>query len=220
MLLLKTISALLRVKVHRKQWGLLMYWSDQHTSLVYQRCQTRASIIDRRLNCKPSLPWIWCIRQQTLAIFRESLFYTFIHQLSMTTSHPILLQRSQLPNIWGFNWLTNPNSYNIRNICLHQIKHHSINVCRLRNHPYTVQIRRSPTVQFRRRRKALPCKFVVEPTVQIRRRRPKSLLRMSIHVANKQKIHLSIHGLHLSHSHQQTVKKLSDRSEFRDTPRA
>ena len=86
MRLLKTISALLSVKVRQKQGSLYICRLYQLTSLVYQLWQTRADIKDRS-----PLQWICCICQECFAPFRECSIIIFIDQLSTTTSHYSLL---------------------------------------------------------------------------------------------------------------------------------
>ena len=57
MRLLKAISVLLTVKVRRKQWGFLICWPVQLTSLVKQWWQTRARTEHRSFNGR--LPLLW-----------------------------------------------------------------------------------------------------------------------------------------------------------------
>ena len=50
-----------------KKWGLFTCWPDQLTTSVHQSWQSWPRTKDRRHNCWPPLPWIWCIFQVCFA---------------------------------------------------------------------------------------------------------------------------------------------------------
>ena len=76
-------------------------WPDQLTYPVYHRWQTRASTKDRRLNCRPSLSWIRCIRQEWFAPFRDSWrVVQHLHRPSEYADEPPHILLSQLESYY------------------------------------------------------------------------------------------------------------------------
>ena len=90
MWLLKSIPALLSVKLGRKQWVLLIWWPDQLTSPAYKRWQTR-ELAPKTAVSTVDYHFLGFKSQEWFALVGECSFSIFIDQLSLTTSPTLLL---------------------------------------------------------------------------------------------------------------------------------